>query len=225
MKQQWLVNLLGFFVLLILIVVLAAPYLLVIYFPDSGADVAEVSKVIIPWMVIMFLILIFNTELKWVITNFGDFIKRTKKVGIGSSTIDTQQDTEGLHLTKEQAEQMRIEFGKIQQEKDTILQGLTFYFHKFLYLTVYRSQVEMLQFLANSAAPIHKDQLKVFYEAGIARNQSLKQYPYERYLAYLKDNFLITIHQGNGNVEITPAGRGFLQAITNERVPVETFPA
>ena len=87
-RSNWFTNILGFIILVIVLILLAGPYALVIYFPTSGAYIAEISKFFIPWSIILFLLLIFNEQIKGVILNIGDLIRKTKKGGIGPVTWD-----------------------------------------------------------------------------------------------------------------------------------------
>ena len=102
--KQTLINVLGIVLLLLIISALCLPYYLVIKFAIVATYITEIAKVNIPWIVILILILVFNEQIKSVIFNIGDLVKRTRKGAFGPITVDTQQDTQGkpADLTNEQ---------------------------------------------------------------------------------------------------------------------------
>lgn len=222
-KGGWFTSILGFIILVIVLVLLAVPYYLVIRFSASGVYITEISKFFIPWSIILFLLLVFNEQIKSVILSIGDLIRRIKKGGIGPVTLDTSQEAGGVHLTKEQVDQFRSSVGKMEHEKNEAVRALRYYFHRTLYLTIYRSQIELLQFLIAANAPVEQKRLKVFYEAAITRNPALKQYSFERYIGYLRDNFLILIN-AEGKISITPTGKDFVDELVKNNIPIESFP-
>jgi len=142
-KKEALVNILGFIVLFILIAILAIPFYLIIRFPNSAEHFVTFSKIFIPWIIIFFLLLVFNEGIKLIFSNFASLIKRIRKGGIGPVTYEISQDEnipgKGA-MAKEEVDSM------IKEKDETI----KFWFYKTITLTIYRSQIELLQYLSNA---------------------------------------------------------------------------
>lgn len=219
---NWFVNVSGFFILILMVALLALPYFLVIYFPESGSYISEIAKSVTPWSVILLLVLVFHEQIKSVVVSIGALIQRTKRGELGPLKFDSQQSPESSQLSQEQVDLFRESISKMEQEKNQAVQALKFYFHRTLYLTIYRSQIELLQFLVNAKSPVDQGQLKIFYEVAIARNPSLKNYPFERYVGYLRENFLTMVHP-DGKISITPAGEDFIHTLGRDNVSLEVF--
>ena len=90
-----------------------------------------------------------------------------------------------------------------------------------IYDSIYGSQIRFFQRLNHTSVET-KESLKLYYENATKNYpDAYKNYPYERYLGYLKANGLILFEDNDENVEISQLGKDFLRYILEANLSVE----
>lgn len=217
-------TILGFIFFTAIVLCLMTPLILVIKFPASASDISSVASTLIPWVSIILLLLVFNEGIKQVFSSISLAIDRIKKVSAGGATTEfVEQQRNVYSLTAEQLKQLADWSRNLEKAKQEETTWAWYYYVRFVFSTIYRSQVELLQKL-NSDGPLSSGDLRVFYEAFLVRMPTAASYKFESYVQYLTSNFLVNLNDQVGKLEITEHGRLFLAKLQEAKVSLTSLP-
>jgi len=213
---------LGFIVVVMILSVVIMPYYLVIWYIDSSKEITEISKTAIPWLIALLIVSIFNIEIKNIFTSLSEILKKPIEAGIGTSTFKLNQGTGAILTGGGDIEEYKKMINEIQSQKQNTEKFAIDYYVRYIYSTIYRSQIEYLQNLKNSKDPTMKDLALLYYNQALQRNPKMYEYMFEDYFNYLLSNMLIT-KDSNNKVIISALGLIFLAELEKNKIPLEKF--
>lgn len=209
--MKWLLNILGFLVLLAALALLAAPYALVIYFPEQAEYLTGVSHTLVPWIAVLLLFLLFNEGVKTLIASIAAAIGRLKRFSAVGTVAELDTIQGGIQLSLEQLQQ-------ISNTITTESQFAWLYFIRYVNSTIYRSQYDFLLVMNQSATKTHEEAHK-FYLEFLARKPDDYEYAVESWLKYLTTSQLIQLDPASDTIQLTHHGRVFIAAVQQYGTP------
>lgn len=203
--MRMLLNILGFIVLLVTLALLAAPYALVIRFPEQAEHFTAISRTIIPWVAVLLLFLIFNEGVKNLIISISGAIGRLRKISAVGTVADLETSQAGIQLTSDQ----------IQQITTTVQTESTWawlFFIKYVHTTIFRSQYELLDSMDREGDKA-SEELAKHYNRFLSRKPEDFEYSFESWMEYLSTNLLVQFDEPTRKYQLTKQGRVFVLAV------------
>lgn len=216
-------DLFGVLIIALIIALLASPLLVAVIYPGSGENAAKISATLVPWTIILLLFLVFNEGIKGVFSSIERAIDRMKKIGTGSSVTEFESDqSKGIHLSEEDAEILATEFKSLQEQTTTETTWAWHYYLKYIAVTIYRSQIELLAHIKDQGAADVSECMR-FYHTFLSREPSASSYEFTSYMEYLTSNNLISIDSETGKYSLATHGERFLEEIESSGISMDKF--
>jgi len=213
---------LEFLVYFSLLCLLALPFPLIVCFPSEAAHFTRIAEKLIPWGVVLFLCAIFSDGVKTIISRLIGILDRVKSVSAGGSRIELHcQQLNEIHLTAEQAQQLKDQVQAMSRQSQEGLNWARHFFMKYVLTTIYASQFRLLEALDSS--PLSADRVLTFYSEFLARAPRSPDYSFDKWVGYLTGNFLIQFDGPSGTYVITQAGKGFYHQATAAKYTSDSF--
>lgn len=218
-----LINMLGILVFVVILALITSPLWLVIRYPEGASHFTEISEIMIPWLCFTLLMLVFNESVKEISASISGAIGRLRKVSAAGATTefdDHQKDV--LSLTKDQTDKIAEYIQSISQQKDTESAWAWHFFIKYVAVTIYGSQIKLLQALkADGAKKVQE--LLPFYNLLLSREPNATSNAFAEYVGYLTTNVLIQYDESSDTYGITNNGERFLEHLATYGLGWETF--
>ena len=209
-KMEVFKTILRFSVIVLIVLLLTAPYSLVICFPAVAQYITEISKTAIPWVIILLLLLIFNQGVKTLIDNLAGMISRIRRISAVGTVADLEDQRGHVSLTPEQVNYLRAQVDLLnKQSKDNVNLALT-YFLKFIGSTIYGTQYKLLNDIMHNTPKTIGEALK-YYNSFVAKFPEGTKYEFNDWVNYLESNFLLQLDSTSQKYGITIAGKIFIE--------------
>ncbi len=202
-----------------LLVLAGLPLALIIVYPSEGEHFTKFAEVMIPWGVVLLLSAIFSDQLRNVMDKLVDAIDRAKSFSAGGAVVEFNQSA-GATVTPDKIEAMGEQVQQLSTEEATNL--ASHFFLKYVHLTIFGSQFRFIKALQDGQlTPV---QALMFYNQFIASAPKNTNYPFQSWVQYLFDNFMISFEDKTGEYQVTPAGRNFINRAAAANLNDSTFP-
>lgn len=198
-------NLFAFILLACALAILAAPYWLVIEFPDSGEWLASIAAKTTPWLVIFLTLAVFYDGINELFRSAGRAFDRLRKLSAGSTAAELEP-----HQTPP-------EIGRVEQVGLLDISTLNRYFLLYILSQIFGSQFEFLRSLKDGPKGI-KDAVP-FYEKFKEQLDIEGEFTFDSWLGFLKSNSLLTQPAQQDLLELTQPGRVFVDAVEALKPP------
>ena len=198
-----LVTFLGFLLIALVLMLVGAPFALVLWFPEQADQIVQISGISIPWLFALLLILFFRDVIQALVNSIAGAIERMKKVGLGNAVAHFNLQNPGRHPLS--AEDIR-KWGGGDAEISRIA---SHYYNEYLHATIFGSQFELLEDLVKDG-PKDSEEIVRHYNNFLSRAEG-QNYEYNKWLDFLKLNAALLFNPATTKFEITSWGRRFVE--------------
>ena len=196
----------------LLIVLLITPHALVILFPEDAEWLSAVTSATFPWTILLMLFLIFYDG----ITSFLGNLKEVSAAGITAKVGQTRAT-----LSDADVPLLHQHLDELTKGNEASQQLARFYFLRFIYALIYRSQYEFLAGLVNNGPGGRVIALEA-YTNFISRKPKRLKGTFDEWMLFLTDNLLVSINEAN-NYQVTSAGELFVAEVRATGIGASKF--
>lgn len=196
----------------LLIVLLIIPHALVILFPEDAEWLSAVTSATFPWTILLMLFLIFYDS----ISSFLGNLKEVSAAGITAKVGQT-----GTTLSDADVTLLRQHLGELTEGNEASQQLARTYFLRFIAVSIYRSQYELLADLVDNGPRGQVIAVGAYTNFASRKPKNLKA-TFDEWMAFLTNNSLVFVNEAN-NYQITSAGELFVAEVRAADIDASKF--
>lgn len=196
------------------------PLALIIVYPSEGEHFTKFAEVMIPWGVVLLLSAIFSDQIRNVMDKLVDAIDRAKSFSAGGAVVEFNQSA-GATTTPEQIAAMGAHVQLLSTQNQEATNLASHFFLKYVSSTIFGSQFRFIKALQDGQ--LTRAQAVMFYNQFIANVPKNTNYPFELWVGYLVDNYMVSFEANTGHYQVTPAGRNFMNQAAAANINDSTY--
>jgi hypothetical protein len=211
-----------FLLYILLICILGAPLILVILFPGQAAYVTDIGKTLIPWICLLILAAIYSDGMKGILSKIADAFGRLKTFSAGGATVELNpQELITSSVTSDQTKQLYSHIEELTEQKAGANNLASHFFIRYVAVTIYGTQFRFIEALEVATLPAAN--AVSFYNQFVSIAPQGTDYPFNRWIGYLLDNFLVKFNPAENTYEITLAAKNFLNSARSAGLASHSF--